>query len=158
MVGEKAILKEYDMLKTKCERLRNQQLGFGNYSSILGSFSGGNEYESLQPRQGSIKRSKTLRGRQSMNSNKGGLGVNLLQNDGTRNGQSFNLSGGSASIHNYGINQSSTDNDDFDFGGKDKIKQMDEDIRSASSFLSKTSSKYEIDGFEEEDEDKEIKS
>ena len=35
---------------------------------------------------------------------------------------------------------------------------MDENIRSASSFLSKTSSKYEIDGFEEEEEDKDIKS
>ena len=35
---------------------------------------------------------------------------------------------------------------------------MDENIRSTTSFLSKTSSKYEIDGFEEEEEDKDIKS
>ena len=93
-----------------------------------------------------------------MNSNKGGLGVNLLQNDGTRNGRSFSISGGSSTTQNYGINQSAADKDEFDIGNKDKLKQMDENIRSASSFLSKTISKYEIDGVEEEEEDKDIKS
>ena len=39
LIGEKAILKEYDQLKTKCERKRVTGFG-GGYGSILGSFSG----------------------------------------------------------------------------------------------------------------------
>lgn len=41
LLGEKAILKEYDSLKTKFERKRFSMVGSGsnNYASILGSFS-----------------------------------------------------------------------------------------------------------------------
>lgn len=63
LIGEKAILKEYDLLKTKCERKRFSGFG-GGYGSILGSFSGQNDQESLQPRQGGLQRkSKAARGR-----------------------------------------------------------------------------------------------
>ena len=42
--------------------------------------------------------------------------------------------------------------------GDRKSNQESEEIQSASSFLSKSSSKYEIDALEHEPEDKEIKS
>ena len=42
IIGEKAVLKEYDSIKNKYERKRMSILGKDqtNYSSILGSFSG----------------------------------------------------------------------------------------------------------------------
>jgi hypothetical protein len=92
----------------------------------------------------------------------GGLGVNLLQNDGTRNGHSFILST-SKNSQNVRINEDGggdglSDSQDLAFGGGGGINQDDEEILSASSFLSKSSSKFEIDALEEEAEDKEIKS
>ena len=63
LLGEKAILKEYDSLKSKFERKRLSMHGkeSQNYSSILGSF--GNTAESAsQPRQGFFRR-KSQRGR-----------------------------------------------------------------------------------------------
>jgi hypothetical protein len=63
LLGEKAILKEYDSLKTKFERKRFSMIGSGsnNYASILGSFSE-EPIAGQQPRQG---RSKSQRGKQS---------------------------------------------------------------------------------------------
>lgn len=79
----------------------------------------------------------------------GGLGVNLLQNDGARNG-SFSQS------NHCGINE----REDLLVSEADTqiINQGSEEFRSASSFLSKSSGRYEIDSINREPEDDKIKS
>jgi len=88
LVGEQAVLKEYESQKRKAERLKLSKFAFGSYTGLQGSFtpdtdpySQTNLASSSQPRQnGSGSGSKSSRGRQNMvgKNSSSNLAVNFL--------------------------------------------------------------------------------
>lgn len=112
LVGEQNILKEYELIKARNERRRLSVFSRQNYGSILGSFSEDEESGKKQPRQGSFKQGKNKAIRKSMNEegkdNKDELGINLLQNDGTRLNKKFSLRNSAANL--FGLNMTAKSN------------------------------------------------
>ena len=75
------------------------------------------------------------------------LGIDLLQNDGTREGRNFHLHG---SFNHHAINES--------HHSRSNYLEIEDEIVSHSSFLSKASSKYEVDQLDRAKEPRDIKS
>lgn len=76
--------------------------------------------------------------------------MNMLQNDGTRNGDPFNMRTSFDANINNTVNSSDRSNRDYTdrAARKSMLASFHEEIVSSASFLSKTSSKFEVDEFE----------